>query len=411
MYITKRYLLAFIVSFTFLTFHSNAQNSLKSTLTTNELLGQVNTITTSVPFLMIAPDARSGAMGDAGVASTPDANSLHWNPAKYAFIEKNMGVSVSYSPWLRALVNDINLAYISGYKRIDDNQTVAVSLLYFSLGDITFTNIVGEVTGQFKPNEFAVDAAYSRKFSENMSGGVSLRYIRSDLTCGQYVEGNPSHPGNAIATDVSVYYQKDIEIANQQGLLALGANISNIGNKISYTETTERDFIPTNMRIGASYTSDLDEYNSLSFLFDISKLLVPTPPVYYSDSSDVVQYGKSPDVSLVSGMFQSFSDAPGGFKEEMHELTYSVGTEYWYNKQFAIRAGYFYEHKNKGNRKFFTVGAGLKYNVFGLDFAYLIPTDQHNPLENTLRFSLLFDFDAFAEQNKPSFSDQNKNKK
>jgi hypothetical protein len=372
---------------------------------------ELNTITTAVPFLIISPDARAGALGDAGVASSPDANSLHWNPAKYAFIEKDMGFSVSYSPWLRALVNDINLAYLSGYKKFGKDQAIAASLLYFSLGDITFTDIVGSTIGQFKPNEFAVDVCYSRKLSEVFSGGVSIRYIHSNLTGGYFVGGSESHPGNSVATDVSAYYQKSLSFGKTPAKLGVGVNVSNIGAKISYTETTERDFIPINLRFGPSLTLDIDEYNSLSILLDINKLLVPTPPVYEtndttgqpvygSDGKPIILAGKDPDVGIVSGMFQSFGDAPGGFKEEMREFTISTGVEYWYDKQFAIRGGFFYEDKTKGNRKFFTLGAGLKYNVFGLDFAYLIPVEQRNPLENTLRFTLLFDFDAFKEQNK-----------
>jgi len=389
----------------------NTGNPSLGTVDVTSILGQVNTITTTVPFLLIAPDARAGAMGDAGVASTPDANSLHWNPAKYAFIDKNMGFSMAYSPWLRKLVNDINLAYITGYKKIGKDQAIAASLLYFSLGDITFTDIVGNVIGNFKPSEFAVDVAYSRKFSDHLSGGVALRYIHSNLTGGIVLTGGQqTHAGNAAAADVSVFYQKNVEMGKQKGLLGIGANISNIGNKISYTESTQRDFIPINLRLGSSLSLDLDKYNSISFLLDFNKLLVPTPPVYktndttglpvYVNGQPVINFGKPNDVGVVSGMLQSFSDAPGGFKEEMKEINTSIGVEYWYDKQFAIRAGYFNEAKTKGNRKFFTVGAGLKYNVFGLDFAYLIPTEQHNPLENTLRFTLLFDFDAFKEQNK-----------
>jgi hypothetical protein len=371
---------------------------------------ELNTITTAVPFLIISPDARAGALGDAGVSSTPDANSLHWNPAKYAFIEKNIGFAVSYSPWLRALVNDINLAYLSGYKKIGKDQAIAASLLYFSLGNITFTDNVGNTIGQFNPNEFAVDACYSRKFSEVLSGGVSLRYIYSNLTGGYYVGGAESHPGNSIATDVSVYYQKELDLGQTPAKLSLGVNISNIGAKISYTESTERDFLPTNLRFGPTLTMDIDDYNQIAVMLDINKLLVPTSPVYETDSNGfpvvnangdyVILAGKDPNISVVSGMFQSFSDAPGGFKEELKEYSFSTGLEYWYDKQFAIRAGFFYEDKTKGNRKYFTLGAGLKYNVFGLDFAYLIPVEQRNPLENTLRFTLLFDFDAFKDQNK-----------
>ena len=392
---------------------------LKGQITTQQIdqgiiLGQINTITTAVPFLLIAPDARAGAMGDVGVASTPDANSMHWNPAKYAFVEKEMGFSLSYSPWLRALVNDINLAYLTGYTKLNDQQAIAASLLYFSLGDITFTDNVGNTLGNYRPNEFAVDATYSRKLSETFSGAVALRYIYSNLTQGQFVGGSATHAGQSIATDVAMYYQSKFRLQyGQNAQLGIGLNISNIGAKISYTETTERDFIPTNMRLGSSFTIDLDQYNRFSILADVNKLLVPTPPIYALDSAgnnvdinqdgkpDILK-GKDPNVSVVSGMFQSFSDAPGGFREELREFTYGIGVEYWYDKQFAIRGGYFHEHPTKGNRQFFTLGAGLKYNVFGLDFAYLIPVEQRNPLENTLRFTLLFDFEALKGNSRES---------
>lgn len=381
---------------------------------TGEWLGQdpINTITTAVPFLMIAPDARSGAMGDAGVSSTPDANSMHWNPAKYAFIEKDMGFSVSYSPWLRKLVNDINLAYLGFYKRIDDRQAVAATLLYFSLGDITFTDEMGNSLGTYRPNEFSIDGTYSRKLSNNLSGAVAARFIYSNLTQGQFVQGHETHAGTSVAADVSVYWQKEITMANLDGLFAWGINISNIGAKISYTDNAIKDFIPTNLGLGPSLTLDIDEYNTISFMVDVNKLLVPTPPIYEVNDSTgqqivdpatgkpIILRGKDPDVSVVTGMIQSFYDAPGGFSEEMREFSFAIGAEYWYDKQFALRAGFFYEDKTKGNRKFFTVGAGLRYNVFGLDFSYLIPLEQHNPLENTLRFSLLFNFEGFKGQSK-----------
>ena len=384
--------------------NTNAQNP-------NTWLGQdpINTITTSVPFLMIAPDARSGSMGDAGVSSTPDANSMHWNPAKYAFIDGNMGFSVSYSPWLKKLVNDINLAYLSGYYRVDDEQVIGASLRYFSLGDINFTDNQGGDMGTYRPNEFAIDATYSRKLSTNLSGAVAARFIYSNLTMGQYVQGLQTHPGTSVAADVAVYWNKDISLADLEGNLAWGVNISNIGAKISYTDNTTKDFIPTNLRFGPSLTVDFDEFNSMSFMVDINKLLVPSPPIYElndstgqqvfgPDGRPVILNGMDPEVSVATGMLHSFYDAPDGFNEEIREFSFSVGVEYWYDKQFAIRGGFFYEDRTKGNRKYFTLGAGLKYNVFGLDFAYLIPIEQQNPLENTLRFSLLFDFDAFKSQ-------------
>jgi hypothetical protein len=384
----------------FLPFHISAQNTLGQDL---------KTITTAVPFLMIAPDARAGAMGDAGVSSTPDANSIHWNPAKLAFIDKEMGFSVSYSPWLRKLVPDISLAYLSGYKRIDEKQAFGASLLYFSLGDITFTDQDGNPGGTYQPKEFSLDASYSRKFTKNISGAVSARFINSNLTLGQVVESTSTKPGSSVAADVAMYSQHPVSFENMEGIFAWGINISNIGAKISYSnDNTRKDFIPTNLRIGPSLTLDLDDYNRMTFMIDFNKLLVPTPPIYLVDSANqpvldaqnnqIILKGKDPDVSVPLGMLQSFYDAPGGFSEEMREFSISAGVEYWYDKQFAIRGGYFYEDKNKGNRKFFTLGAGLKYNVFGLDFSYLIPMDTQNPLENTLRFSLLFDFDTFGKQ-------------
>lgn len=372
--------------------------------TYGQLLGQddeVNTITTAVPFLLIAPDSRAGAMGDVGVASTPDANSQHWNPAKYAFIEDKMGVSVSYSPWLRDLVNDINLSYISGYYKLDRMQTLSMSLRYFSLGEITFTNNIGQNIGQYKPNEFAVDAAYSRLFSNNWSGSVILRYINSNLTSGQYVGGAETQVGQSVAADVAVYHQSEVDLGDREGIFAFGANISNIGAKISYSETLERDFIPINMRIGAAYTTQLDQYNKISIMADFNKLLVPTPPIYDVDTSSgkyFIAKGEDPNRSVVGGMLGSFTDAPDGFEEELREITAGVGLEYWYDNQFAIRGGYFYEHETKGNRKYFTMGVGFKYNVFGMDFSYLIPVEQRNPMENTLRFTLMFDFEAFQNQ-------------
>ncbi len=371
---------------------------------TNDILkNKLNTITTAVPFLLIAPDARGGGMGDGGVSSFADANSMHWNPAKYGFIDKDFGFSVSYSPWLRKLVNDINLAYLGMYKRINNRQVIAMSLRYFSLGNITFTNETGQTIGQYKPNEFSLDAAYSYKFTNTLSGAVALRYIYSNLTGGIYVAGAASKAGQSVAADIGLYYEKPIQVKKMSTVFAFGLNISNIGAKISYTENLARDFIPTNLRIGPSYTMNFDKNNSLSLNIDLNKLLVPTTPVYQLDSTGkyvydasgkkIIEKGKDPDVSIVRGMLQSFYDAPGGFGEELKEINYAFGIEYWYAKQFSIRAGYFNESKTKGNRKYLTLGAGLRYSVFGLDFAYLIPVTTHNPLENTLRFSLLFNFD------------------
>jgi hypothetical protein len=374
-----------------------------------DLLGQdrVNTITTAVPFLMIAPDARAAAMGDAGVSSSPDVNSMHWNPAKYAFIDKEMGLALSYTPWLRSLVNDINLSYLSGFRKIDELQTVAATLLFFSLGDIQFTDINGNSLGTYRPNEFAIDVAYARKLGDYISGGIAARYIHSNLTQGQDVALQETRPGRSIAADVSAYYERDLDWRRSPATFSAGINISNIGNKISYSDDIQSDFIPINLRFGPTLRFDLDEYNSISFSLDINKLLVPTPPIYERDpvTNEVlldddgnyrIASGRDPNRSVVAGMFGSFADAPNGFSEELKEFSFAGGIEYWYDKQFAIRGGYFHEHQLKGNRKFFTLGIGLKYNVFGLDFAYLVPVLQRSPLENVLRFSLTFDFDAIA---------------
>jgi len=355
-----------------------------------------NTISTGVPFLTIAPDSRAGAMGDAGVATSPDVNSQHWNAAKYAFAESEMGVALSYTPWLRNLVADINLAYLVGYKRLDDLQTVSASLRYFTLGDIQFMDPNGYATGNQSPNEFALDMGYTLKLSDNFSGGVVIRYIRSDLTGGQSVDGVDTHAGSTFSSDVSFYYQNQIRMNRKNSTIAAGIDISNIGGKISYTDGETKDYIPANLKLGVSYKTEMDKYNTITIAFDANKLLVPTPK---SGTGDIIT-GLGTDKSVLASIFSSFSDAPGGMSEELKEINYSVGAEYWYNNQFALRAGYFYEDASKGNRKFFTAGAGLKMNVFALDFSYLLPVAQNNPLANTLRFTLSFDFEAFSKQRK-----------
>ena len=359
----------------------------------------LNTITTAVPFLLISPDSKAGAMGDVGVATNPDANSIHWNPAKLAFVDDDMGFAVSYVPWLRALVPDINLSYLAGYRKLNDNEAIGLELRYFSLGDITFTDVSGNTIGQYKPSEFALGTSYSRKLSDNFSLAISGRYIYSNLTGGQAAGGIPTVAGQSIAADLAGYYTNPIRLGGKDFDLAIGGNISNIGSKISYTETSVKDFIPINLRLGTAIGTEFDDYNKMSFAFDINKLLVPTPPVYNNDGEITV--GKDPNVSVVSGIFQSFGDAPEGISEEIREINYSIGTEYWYANQFAIRAGYFFEHDTKGGRKFFTFGSGVKYNVFALDFSYLINASRsingNNPLANTMRFTLVFDFGEMGE--------------
>jgi hypothetical protein len=356
-----------------------------------------NVIQTAVSFLTIAPDSRAGAMGDAGVATSPDVNSQHWNPGKYAFAESEMGVGLSYTPWLRNLVPDINLAYLVGYKKLDDQQTVSSSLRYFSLGDITFMSDYGLELGSQKPNEFAFDLGYTRLLSDYFSGSVAIRYIRSDLTSGQMVNGTETHAGNTFAADVAFYYQNQIRVNRKNSTISAGIDISNIGGKISYTDGETKDYIPANMRLGIAYKTEMDRYNTICFTVDANKLLVPTPGTASQTAGGDIVTGLGADKSVVSSIFSSFGDAPGGFKEELREINIAAGFEYWYNKQFSIRAGYYYEDKAKGNRKFFTAGAGLKMNVFALDFSYLLSA-QNNPLANTLRFTLSFDLEAFNKQ-------------
>lgn len=347
-------------------------------------------ISTGVPLLLIAPDSRAGAMGDVGAASKPDANSIHWNAAKLSFMEKQAGLTFTYSPWLREIVSDIKLMYLSAYYRLDERNTLGASLTYFSLGSIDFFSEDGQQTGTYKPNEFAFDVAYSMKLSENLSMSLTGRYIRSDLTQGQNVGTTSTHAANAGAADLGLYYQNKINL-EMPSEYAFGVQISNLGSKISYSDNMESSFLPANLRIGGRYSMDFDQFNNLSVMADFNKLLVPTPPVY--DGEGNIFAGKDPNVGVLQGAIQSFYDAPNGFKEELQEISMSLGLEYWYNKILAVRAGYFYEAKNKGARKYLTLGAGLRYNVMGLDISYLISTSalNNNPLKNTLRVSLSFD--------------------
>src|SRR5664280_411169 len=373
----------------------------------------LNAIQTVVPFLIIAPDSRAGAMGDAGVATTPDVYSMHWNPAKFAFIDGKAGVGISYALWLRNLVPDINIAYLTGYKRIDKKQVMSGSLIYSSLGDVQFTDIYGNFMMNFKPNELAIDAAYSRILTEHFSGGIAFRFIYSNLSGGSYINGESSKPGISFAADVSGYYQKSVSLFNKDAIIAAGFNFSNIGTKMSYSDSHASDFIPMNLRIGTAGTINLDSYNKLTFTIDLNKLLVPTPPIYYSvgeinakgdtvkTALKEIKAGMDPtNLSVPAAIFQSFYDAPGGFSEELKEITYSLGAEYWYNNQFAIRGGYFHEDASKGNRKYYTVGAGFRMSGFTIDFSYLMPVKQNNPLARTLRFSLSFDLSALRNASK-----------
>ncbi|MBO7287440.1 MAG: type IX secretion system outer membrane channel protein PorV [Bacteroidales bacterium] len=373
-----------------------------------------NVISTAVPFMMIAPDARSSAMGDVGVSTSPDVYSMHWNPAKYAFIQDDFSVGLAYSPWLRELVTDMNIAYLGISKRVSPKSTVAATLRYFSLGDITFTDDDNYDLGTYSPNEWAIDVAYSRKLGKYISGAVAGRLIYSNLTQGVK---DYSKPALSVAADVAVYYTRDVYWFNTMDAnFSWGVSINNIGSKMNYNDANlDKDFIPTNLRFGPTLKLDIDDYNSLAFSIDFNKLLVPTPPVYAKDSitgaliydngEPVIAAGKDDNVGPIQGLIQSFYDAPGGFSEEIKEFTLGVGAEYWYNQTFTVRTGFFHEAKMKGNRRYMTFGAGLRYNVFNIDVSYLVPvnnsaTSGTNPLEGTLRFSLTFNLDKWGNKTK-----------
>jgi hypothetical protein len=373
----------------------------KTAINTNELDGRVNTITTAVPFLRIAPDARAGAMGDVGLATPATAASMHWNPAKLAFAEKSTSLTFSYTPWLKQLVDDIYLAYATGYKQLNDKQTIGISLLYFNLGNIQFTDIQGQDAGSFNPRELKTDVAIANKLTDHLSLSLALRYVYSNLASGQQSGGSVIKPGHAASADISTFYTNSTEISTYKSDYAFGMNISNLGTKISYTQNTQKDFIPMNLGLGGSFTLHLDEYNKFTFASDLNKLLVPTPVELDVDPQNGIYDYK--EMSVPAGLFSSFNDAPGGFSEEMAELIWSVGAEYWYADQFAVRGGYFHEAATKGNRQFLTAGIGLKFNVIGIDVSYLVPTNnQASPLDNTLRFALTFDFDELASANSTS---------
>lgn len=354
--------------------------------------GQTNNfISTGMPILLIAPDAVSSAMGDAGVASTPDIYSAHWNNAKFAFIDGDMGVSTTYTPWLRNLhVGDMNLLYLGGYYRINERSTAAASLTYFSLGDIDHTNSSGDIIGTLHPNEFAVDATYALKLTDNLSLGASGRFILSDLTNGAMVEDGSGHTATnsakSLAADVGLYYETE---ASRKETVALGMFISNLGAKLSYSDDdNNKEFLPANLRIGARYTNVLDDYNKISILFDANKLLVPTPQL--RNDTNQINYNS---IGVIQGALMSFGDAPGGMSEEVREIQLSAGAEYWYANTFAVRAGYFYEHETKGGRQYITLGAGVKYNIFSFDMSYIIPTTKisNHPLAHTVRIQLSVD--------------------
>lgn len=358
-----------------------------------------NPVNTSVTSQSIAPDARAAGMGDVGAATDPDVNSQYWNPAKYPFNISRAGVSLNYTPWLRQLVNDMDLAYMAGYYRIGDYSAVSGSLRYFSLGEVIMGSSESADNGMtINPYELSIDVAYSLMLSEKFSLAAGVRWIYSDLT---YDYSEDTSPGSAFAADIALYYQDYINLGSRECQLGLGMNISNIGSKIRFGGDVRSEFIPTNMRLGASLMVPIDEYNRFSIAADANKLLVPTyPKINEGEStSDYTERVNREyhDLSSISGIFKSFSDAPGGFSEELQEIQWSVGAEYTYHDQFSVRAGYHHESENKGNRKYFTVGAGFRMSVFALDAGYVIATAKSNPLDQTLRFSLTFDMDGIKD--------------
>ncbi len=369
------------------------------TITVSELNAQdrINVVTTAVPFLRISPDARAGGMGDLALATNADASSSFFNLGKVPFNVSNAGINITYTPWLKRLVNDVYLASMSGYYKLDELQAISGSLRYFSLGSIQFTDQFGNDLSTGNPREFGVDIGYSRKLSDRTGLGIGLKYINSNLAQGATSSSGSYKAGNAVAADLGFYHNRHDEAG--QGW-AFGLALTNLGSKIAYTDNADqKDFIPANIGFGTTYTKVIDESNQVSFGVDINKLLVPTPPIATGDfSRDSALYVNYRNKSVMSSWFSSFGDAPNGGSEELKELQLSLGAEYWYNNQFALRAGYFYEDKTKGNRRYFTTGVGIKYNVFGLNFSYLVPSGgsgaNQNPLSNTLRFSLVFDLDG-----------------
>ena len=358
-----------------------------------------NPVYTAVTSQTIAPDARAAGMGDVGVATDPDVNSQYWNPAKYPFTISRAGVSLNYTPWLRQLVNDMYLANLVGYYRIGDFSAVSTSLRYFNMGEVTMKEPIGGSNGMtINPYEMSFDVAYSLLLSEKFSIAAGLRWIYSDLT---YDYSSETTPGSAFAADIAAYYQNYINIGQRECQLGIGLNISNIGSKINFGSDTNSEFIPTNMRLGASLMIPVDEYNRFSIAADANKLLVPTRPIQGENESQVDYDARLQkdyyDVSSIAGIFKSFGDAPGGFKEELQEVGWSLGGEYAYNDKFSLRAGYHHESETKGNRKYFTVGAGFKMSAFSLDAGYVIATAKSNPLDQTLRFTLTFDMDGIKD--------------
>ncbi|MBB6462053.1 type IX secretion system outer membrane channel protein PorV [Flammeovirga kamogawensis] len=371
-------------------------------LAQSQIVGQdqnSNPIITAVPFLTIAPEARGAAMGDMGAATSADVNSSHWNPSKYARIDNEYGVSLSYNPWLQKIVGDMALSYLSGYYKLNDRQTIGASMRYFDLGSIDFTDNQGSVTRTFNPREYSFDGHFAMQLSNRYSMAVSARYIYSNLAGSISSGAQDSKPGHAFAADISGYWvNPDVNLGQYNAVFAWGWNISNIGTKMNYSNESQEDFLPTNLRLGTTLTTELDPYNKITFGIDINKLLVPTPDSTYDYKS----------VGVLQGMWYGLAKAPGGFSEKMKEIMWSVGAEYWYNDMFAARVGYFYENPEKGDRQYMQMGLGIRYQVVTLDFSYLLSFKRNNPLEDTLRFTLSFNFGEQSNKSKTKRGGGNK---
>lgn len=391
----------------FLLFFSLGKHFAQSNITgqLQDIENGIRPIQTAVPFLTITPNARASGMADQGVATSPDEYSPYWNPGKLAQIKKDYGFGVCYNPWLRKLVNDMSLSYLTGYYKLRKEDAISASLTYFDLGSIQFTDTYNQPIADFNPREFSFSGTYSRLLGKGFSAGITLKYIYSNLT-GNISNASTStqaRPGQAAAADIGFYYNRDLTISDRDFNLGLGLSISNIGNKISYSNDDRSDFLPTMLRLGSAMTYELDDFNKITLGLELSKLMVPTSEVLYhyvttNGVTDTVAYLAPPQKGLLSGMFGSFGDAPFGFKEELQEVIISTALEYWYDNLFAVRTGYFYENPHKGNRSYLTFGLGLRYNTIGLDFSYLMPTVRDNPLANTLRFALSFNFEKHKKE-------------
>ena len=401
----------FVINLLFVfTFFSVESISIFSQGSSSILSGQDTSrrpIITAVPFLLISPDSRSAAMGETGVATSPDINSVHWNNAKLSFLEKDYGFSVSYVPWLGNIVDDMSISYLSGYYKLDNIQSFGLNLKYFDLGEIQLTDNQGLSLGIENPKELSSSITYSRRLTENLGIGSTFRYIWSNLS-GSISGYSDAKSGSSFSVDIGFYYKNDISINGKESIISFGSHISNIGGKITYGSVSNLDFIPVNFRVGSSLKTYFDQYNSLTFALDFNKLLVPSPPIYETDdqgdyiidpitNKPKILKGKDPNRSVLSGIFSSFSDAPNGFREELNEITISSGLEYLYKDLLALRAGYFHENNDKGARKFITMGAGIIYNNFSVDFSYISTVEQNHPLAETMRFSVAFLFDKIEE--------------